>query len=90
MSICVLEISFKRTQRRKFPLSEGNNVRMQKHAGITVALYVLTECQTLLVELLVSMVKDRITAEEVALLIHLFLDKTPPTVRLLTHPLRAG
>ncbi|XP_053476690.1 lysosomal-trafficking regulator isoform X6 [Ictalurus furcatus] len=41
------------------------------------------ECQTLLVELLVSMVKDRITAEEVALLIHLFLEKTPPTVILL-------
>ncbi|MCI4376677.1 hypothetical protein PGIGA_G00191140 [Pangasianodon gigas] len=41
------------------------------------------ECQTLLVELLVSMVKDRITAEEVALLLHLFLEKTPPTEILL-------
>ncbi|KAF7710729.1 hypothetical protein HF521_009601 [Silurus meridionalis] len=41
------------------------------------------ECQTLLVELLVSMVKDRITAEEVALLIHLFLEKAPPTEILL-------
>ncbi|KAM9477784.1 lysosomal-trafficking regulator isoform 2-T2 [Clarias gariepinus] len=41
------------------------------------------ECQTLLVELLVLMAKDRITAEEVALLFHLFLEKTPPTDILL-------
>ncbi|XP_058238437.1 lysosomal-trafficking regulator isoform X2 [Hemibagrus wyckioides] len=41
------------------------------------------ESQSLLMELLVSMVKYRITAEEVALLIHLFLEKTPPTEILL-------
>ncbi|XP_027006009.2 lysosomal-trafficking regulator isoform X2 [Tachysurus fulvidraco] len=41
------------------------------------------DCHTLLVELLISMVKDRITAEEVSLLIHLFLEKTPPTEILL-------
>lgn len=39
-----------------------------------------TECQTVLVELLVAMVSNRITAEELALLIRLFLDKTPPIV----------
>lgn len=33
-----------------------------------------------LVELLVAMVSQRITAEELALLIRLFLEKTPPTV----------
>lgn len=37
-------------------------------------------CQTVLVELLVAMVSQRITAEELALLIRLFLEKTPPTV----------
>lgn len=31
-------------------------------------------------ELLVAMVSQRITAEELALLIRLFLEKTPPTV----------
>ncbi|XP_072533561.1 lysosomal-trafficking regulator isoform X2 [Salminus brasiliensis] len=41
------------------------------------------ECQTVLVELLVAMVSKRITAEELALLIGLFLDKTPPTDILL-------
>lgn len=40
----------------------------------------LTDCQTVLVELLVAMVSQRITAEELALLIRLFLEKTPPTV----------
>uniref|UniRef100_A0A3P8W4F7 Lysosomal trafficking regulator n=1 Tax=Cynoglossus semilaevis TaxID=244447 RepID=A0A3P8W4F7_CYNSE len=43
----------------------------------------LTECQTVLVELLVAMVSQRITAEELALLIRLFLEKTPPTEILL-------
>ncbi|KAM7385834.1 hypothetical protein PAMP_001889 [Pampus punctatissimus] len=38
------------------------------------------DCQTVLVELLVAMVSQRITAEELALLIRLFLEKTPPTV----------
>uniref|UniRef100_A0A8C1V4L3 Lysosomal trafficking regulator n=1 Tax=Cyprinus carpio TaxID=7962 RepID=A0A8C1V4L3_CYPCA len=38
------------------------------------------ECQTILMELLVAMVSDRITAEELALLTRLFLEKTPPTV----------
>ncbi|XP_033836122.1 lysosomal-trafficking regulator isoform X1 [Periophthalmus magnuspinnatus] len=41
------------------------------------------DCQTVLVELLVSMVTQRITAEELALLIRLFLEKTPPTEILL-------
>uniref|UniRef100_A0A8C2YX04 Lysosomal trafficking regulator n=1 Tax=Cyclopterus lumpus TaxID=8103 RepID=A0A8C2YX04_CYCLU len=36
-----------------------------------------TDCQTVLVELLVAMVSQRITAEELALLIRLFLEKTP-------------
>ncbi|XP_056902658.1 lysosomal-trafficking regulator isoform X3 [Takifugu flavidus] len=42
-----------------------------------------TDCQTVLVELLVAMVSQRITAEELALLIRLFLEKTPPTDVLL-------
>ncbi|XP_010786581.1 lysosomal-trafficking regulator isoform X1 [Notothenia coriiceps] len=42
-----------------------------------------TDCQTVLVELLVAMVSPRITAEELALLIRLFLEKTPPTEILL-------
>ncbi|XP_051503760.1 lysosomal-trafficking regulator isoform X2 [Myxocyprinus asiaticus] len=41
------------------------------------------ECQTMLVQLLVAMVSDRITAEELALLTHLLLEKTPPTEILL-------
>ncbi|KAL2083317.1 hypothetical protein ACEWY4_021090 [Coilia grayii] len=41
------------------------------------------ECQTVLVELLVAMVSERITAEELALLVRLFLEKTPPTEVLL-------
>uniref|UniRef100_A0A9J7ZPE6 Lysosomal trafficking regulator n=1 Tax=Cyprinus carpio carpio TaxID=630221 RepID=A0A9J7ZPE6_CYPCA len=41
------------------------------------------ECQTILMELLVAMVSDRITAEELALLTRLFLEKTPPTEILL-------
>ncbi|XP_073776411.1 lysosomal-trafficking regulator isoform X4 [Danio rerio] len=41
------------------------------------------ECQTVLMELLVAMVSDRITAEELALLTRLFLEKTPPTEILL-------
>ncbi|XP_024863409.2 lysosomal-trafficking regulator isoform X1 [Kryptolebias marmoratus] len=42
-----------------------------------------TDCQAVLVELLVAMVSQRITAEELALLIRLFLEKTPPTDILL-------
>uniref|UniRef100_A0A8C4IM71 Lysosomal trafficking regulator n=1 Tax=Dicentrarchus labrax TaxID=13489 RepID=A0A8C4IM71_DICLA len=42
-----------------------------------------SDCQTVLVELLVAMVSQRITAEELALLIRLFLEKTPPTEILL-------
>ncbi|XP_034753584.1 lysosomal-trafficking regulator isoform X3 [Etheostoma cragini] len=42
-----------------------------------------TDCQTVLVELLVAMVSQQITAEELALLIRLFLEKTPPTEILL-------
>ncbi|TRY64527.1 hypothetical protein DNTS_026789, partial [Danionella cerebrum] len=41
------------------------------------------ECQTVLMELIVAMVSDRITAEELALLTRLFLEKTPPTEILL-------
>ncbi|XP_053188690.1 lysosomal-trafficking regulator isoform X1 [Scomber japonicus] len=41
------------------------------------------DCQTVLVELLVAMVSQRITAEELALLIRLFLEKTPPIEILL-------
>lgn len=43
----------------------------------------ITDCQTVLVELLVAMVSQQITAEELALLIRLFLEKTPPTEILL-------
>lgn len=39
----------------------------------------------MLVELLVAMVSQRITAEELALLIRLFLEKTPPTVNIKPH-----
>ncbi|XP_055358676.1 lysosomal-trafficking regulator isoform X4 [Betta splendens] len=42
-----------------------------------------TDCQTVLVELLVAMVSQRITAEELALLIRLLLEKNPPTEILL-------
>uniref|UniRef100_A0A671VNB5 Lysosomal trafficking regulator n=1 Tax=Sparus aurata TaxID=8175 RepID=A0A671VNB5_SPAAU len=42
-----------------------------------------TDCQTVLVELLVAMVSQRIIAEELALLIRLFLEKNPPTEVLL-------
>ncbi|XP_077073466.1 lysosomal-trafficking regulator isoform X2 [Siphateles boraxobius] len=41
------------------------------------------ECQTILMDLLVSMLSDSITAEELALLTRLFLEKTPPTEILL-------
>ncbi|XP_068182991.1 lysosomal-trafficking regulator isoform X2 [Antennarius striatus] len=41
------------------------------------------DCQTVLVELLVAMVSQQITAEELALLIRLFLEKNPPTEVLL-------
>ncbi|XP_026079194.1 lysosomal-trafficking regulator isoform X3 [Carassius auratus] len=41
------------------------------------------ECQTILMELLVAMVSDRMTSEELALLTRLFLEKTPPTEILL-------
>lgn len=47
---------------------------------ICIFLVLLSDCQTVLVELLVAMVSQRITAEELALLIRLFLEKTPPTV----------
>ncbi|KAJ8365985.1 hypothetical protein SKAU_G00148160 [Synaphobranchus kaupii] len=46
------------------------------------------ECQAVLVELLVAMVSLRITAEELALLVRLFLEKTPPTEILLNGLLR--
>ncbi|KAM9847900.1 lysosomal-trafficking regulator [Aulostomus maculatus] len=43
----------------------------------------LKDCQTVIMELMVAMVSQRITAEELALLIRLFLEKTPPTEILL-------
>ncbi|KAG5855573.1 hypothetical protein ANANG_G00050490 [Anguilla anguilla] len=46
------------------------------------------ECQAVLVELLVAMVSVRITAEELALLVRLFLEKAPPTEILLNGLLR--
>ncbi|KAG7462834.1 hypothetical protein MATL_G00188970 [Megalops atlanticus] len=46
------------------------------------------ECQAIVVELLVAMVSDRITAEELAMLIRLFLEKTPATEILLNGILR--
>lgn len=52
----------------------------------TFFILLLSDCQTVLVELLVAMVSQRITAEELALLVRLFLEKTPPTVnRAATH-----
>ncbi|KAF4106147.1 hypothetical protein G5714_013809 [Onychostoma macrolepis] len=41
------------------------------------------ECQTILMELLVAMVTDKMTSEELALLTRLCLEKTPPTEILL-------
>ncbi|XP_069036025.1 lysosomal-trafficking regulator isoform X2 [Lepisosteus oculatus] len=46
------------------------------------------ECQAVLVELLVAMVSVRIQAEELSLLIRLFLEKAPPTEILLNGILR--
>uniref|UniRef100_A0A3B3QSJ6 Lysosomal trafficking regulator n=1 Tax=Paramormyrops kingsleyae TaxID=1676925 RepID=A0A3B3QSJ6_9TELE len=40
-------------------------------------------CQVLLMELLVAMLSERITAEELSMLIRLFLEQTPPTEILL-------
>uniref|UniRef100_A0A673CN00 Lysosomal trafficking regulator n=1 Tax=Sphaeramia orbicularis TaxID=375764 RepID=A0A673CN00_9TELE len=57
-------------------LSGFHNILSQSDASFT-------DCQTVLVELLVAMVSQRITAEELALLIRLFLEKTPPTDILL-------
>uniref|UniRef100_A0A8C9W4Q6 Lysosomal trafficking regulator n=1 Tax=Scleropages formosus TaxID=113540 RepID=A0A8C9W4Q6_SCLFO len=45
-------------------------------------------CQALLLELLVAMVSERITGEELAMLIRLFLEKSPPTEILLRGVLR--
>ncbi|XP_046885311.1 lysosomal-trafficking regulator isoform X3 [Hypomesus transpacificus] len=53
------------------------------HTILTQSDSSFTDCQALLVELLVAMVSKRITAEELALLICLFLEKTPPTDVLL-------
>uniref|UniRef100_A0A672REL5 Lysosomal trafficking regulator n=1 Tax=Sinocyclocheilus grahami TaxID=75366 RepID=A0A672REL5_SINGR len=60
-------------------------VRLLSHAKLIYLcmLLLLIDCQTILMELLVAMVSDRITAEELALLTRLFLDKTPPTEILL-------
>ncbi|XP_029107089.1 lysosomal-trafficking regulator isoform X1 [Scleropages formosus] len=48
----------------------------------------IEECQALLLELLVAMVSERITGEELAMLIRLFLEKSPPTEILLRGVLR--
>ncbi|XP_037128426.1 lysosomal-trafficking regulator isoform X2 [Syngnathus acus] len=53
------------------------------HNILSHADHSLKDCQTVIVEVLVAMVSQRITAEELALLIRLFLDKTPPTEILL-------
>ncbi|KAM9809788.1 lysosomal-trafficking regulator isoform 6-T9 [Syngnathus typhle] len=53
------------------------------HNILSQADHSLKDCQTVIVEVLVAMVSQRITAEELALLIRLFLDKTPPTEILL-------
>uniref|UniRef100_A0A8C9VAR7 Lysosomal trafficking regulator n=1 Tax=Scleropages formosus TaxID=113540 RepID=A0A8C9VAR7_SCLFO len=47
-----------------------------------------SDCQALLLELLVAMVSERITGEELAMLIRLFLEKSPPTEILLRGVLR--
>ncbi|KAL4641356.1 lysosomal-trafficking regulator-like [Arapaima gigas] len=46
------------------------------------------ECQVLLLELLVAMVSEHISAEELSTLIRLFLEKSPPTEILLKGVLR--
>uniref|UniRef100_A0A673GP73 Lysosomal-trafficking regulator-like n=1 Tax=Sinocyclocheilus rhinocerous TaxID=307959 RepID=A0A673GP73_9TELE len=60
-------------------------VKLLSHAKLIYLcmLLLLIDCQTILTELLVAMVSDRITAEELALLTRLFLEKTPPTEILL-------
>ncbi|KAM9364527.1 LOW QUALITY PROTEIN: lysosomal-trafficking regulator [Pholidichthys leucotaenia] len=60
----------------KMILSGFHNILSQTNPSFT-------DCQTVLMELLVAMVSQRITAEELALLIRLFLEKTPPTDILL-------
>jgi len=50
--------------------------------SVIVSLCLYPDCQVVLVELLVAMVSQRITAEELALLIRLFMEKTAPIVNL--------
>ncbi|KAM4608027.1 lysosomal-trafficking regulator [Polymixia lowei] len=65
----------------KIILSGFHNILSQKDPSFK-------DCQAVLVELLVAMVSQRITAEELALLIRLFLEKTPPIEILLKGILR--
>uniref|UniRef100_A0A673MLC7 Lysosomal-trafficking regulator-like n=1 Tax=Sinocyclocheilus rhinocerous TaxID=307959 RepID=A0A673MLC7_9TELE len=59
-------------------------VRLLSHAElIYLCMRLHINCQTILMELLVAMVSDRMTSEELALLTRLFLEKTPPTEILL-------
>uniref|UniRef100_A0A672PLH5 Lysosomal trafficking regulator n=1 Tax=Sinocyclocheilus grahami TaxID=75366 RepID=A0A672PLH5_SINGR len=59
-------------------------VRLLSHAKlIYLCMRLHINCQTILMELLVAMVSDRMTSEELALLTRLFLEKTPPTEILL-------
>ncbi|XP_078069513.1 lysosomal-trafficking regulator isoform X3 [Mustelus asterias] len=48
----------------------------------------LEECQAVLVELLVTLISSRLSAEELTLFLRLFLEKTPPTKILLGGILR--
>ena len=50
--------------------------------SVIFSLCLYPDCQVVLVELLVAMVSQRITADELALLIRLFLEKTAPVVSL--------
>ncbi|XP_043535949.1 lysosomal-trafficking regulator isoform X1 [Chiloscyllium plagiosum] len=49
---------------------------------------ILEECQTILMELLVTLISSRLSAEELTLFLRLFLERTPPTKILLRGILR--
>ena len=55
--------------------------------SVIFSLFLYPDCQVVLVELLVAMVSQRITANELALLIRLFLEKTAPIVSLDSYPM---
>uniref|UniRef100_A0A8C1ZTT7 Lysosomal trafficking regulator n=1 Tax=Cyprinus carpio TaxID=7962 RepID=A0A8C1ZTT7_CYPCA len=58
-------------------------VRLLSYAKLIYLCMLLLHIDTILMELLVAMVSDRMTSEELALLTRLFLEKTPPTEILL-------